>query len=87
MPQHVIATLVASTASYGSTAVLNFAVQRVSIDKGGSSVSGQLTWLSHSCTIILTSMRPRLFLLLFQLLVSGEMPLAESLFVDIAYHW
>ena len=83
----MIATLVASTASYGSTAVLNFAVQHVSIDKGGSSVSDQPTRLSHSFTMILTSKRPRLFLLRFQLPVSGEVPLADSLFVDIAYHW
>ena len=66
MLQHVIATLVASTASYRNTAVLNFAVQRMSIDKGGLSVHYQLTQLSHSCTIILMSMRPQLFLLLFQ---------------------
>lgn len=36
--QHVVATLVASTASFGNTAVLNFAVQRVSIDKDGLSL-------------------------------------------------
>ena len=30
--QHVISSLVASTASYGSTAVQNFAVQRVILD-------------------------------------------------------
>ena len=36
--QHVIATLIASTASHSSTVVLNFAVQRVSVDNADLSV-------------------------------------------------
>ena len=36
--QHVIATVIASTASYGTDTVLNFAVQSVSVDNVDSSV-------------------------------------------------
>ena len=43
--QHVIATVIASTALYGSDAVLNFAVQSVSVDNTDLSIP------HHSCPV------------------------------------
>ncbi|KAL4079664.1 OPT oligopeptide transporter protein-domain-containing protein [Scleroderma citrinum] len=47
--EHVIATLVASTASYGSTAVLNFAVQRLYYNMDVQATMAILAAFSTSC--------------------------------------
>ncbi|KAI6095908.1 OPT oligopeptide transporter protein-domain-containing protein [Pisolithus croceorrhizus] len=47
--EHVIATLVASTASYGNTAVLNFAVQRLYYSTDVKAITAVLATFSTSC--------------------------------------
>ncbi|KAI6006134.1 OPT oligopeptide transporter protein-domain-containing protein [Pisolithus albus] len=47
--EHVIATLVASTASYGNTAVLNFAVQRLYYSTNVEAITAVLATFSTSC--------------------------------------
>ncbi|KAG6841278.1 hypothetical protein C0991_000256 [Blastosporella zonata] len=49
VPQHVVASLVASTAAYGSTAVLNFAVQRLYYDTHVEALTAVLATFSTAC--------------------------------------
>ncbi|KIP01135.1 hypothetical protein PHLGIDRAFT_131357 [Phlebiopsis gigantea 11061_1 CR5-6] len=49
LKEHVVATLVASTAAYGSTAVMNFAVQRLYYDTNVHALTAVLATFSTAC--------------------------------------